>query len=159
MSPPSSEKWNQMFQVYSICTLFLFIKYFITTMYAINNDNHPEEDKMLPQVPVPADIKRRERVFLNDLENIPFHMAILWGAFIVQCFCNATGHGDKETTALTVLIIIYSCSRLFFTLCYIFAIQPFRTMCFVIGNGAIACVCCVMVASAFQVNIDSVFQS
>ena len=152
MSPPSGEKWDQLFHVYTICTLILFMKYFFSTLWAINNDNHPEEDKIFQPAPVPADIKRRERVFMNDVENIPFHMAILWGAFIVQNYCNYAGHGNHETSALIILMIVYTIARFLFTICYLFALQPFRTICFLISQFTIAATCIVMIISGFQIK-------
>jgi uncharacterized MAPEG superfamily protein len=154
MSPPSYDKWNEMFKVYSICTLVLFVKYFLTTMWAIDSSLRPEEDKILPLLPVPDDIKRRQRAFLNDVENIPFHMAILWGAFIVQNYCNASGHGDNETSGLIILIIIYTAARFLHTTCYLLALQPFRSLAYMIGQGAILATCGVMISSAFKVDLS-----
>lgn len=157
MSPPSNDKWNEMFQVYSICTLILFVKYFIITMWAIDSTTRPEEDKLLPMLPVPEDIKRRQRVFLNDVENIPFHMAILWGAFIIQNYCNASGHGDQQTSGLIVLIIIYTAARFLFTTFYLLALQPFRSIAYMIGQGAILVTCGVMISSAFKVDMNKIY--
>jgi hypothetical protein len=42
MGAPTPHEWNQFFRVYAICTLFLWVKYFGTAMYAVNQDNHPE---------------------------------------------------------------------------------------------------------------------
>ena len=154
MSPPSDNKWNEMFRVYSICTLILFVKYFLTALWAIDSSARPEEDKLLPTLPVPEDIKRRTRAFLNDVENIPLHMAILWGAFIVQNYCNASGYGDHETSALIVLIITYSGARLMHTTSYLLALQPFRSISYMIGQGAILATCGVMISSAFKVDIS-----
>ena len=44
MPSPTASEWNGMFHAYTICTLFLFLKYFLTAMYAVNNDDHPEGD-------------------------------------------------------------------------------------------------------------------
>jgi hypothetical protein len=53
---------------------------------------------MFPLPPPPKDLLRRERQFLNDLENIPFHMVIFWAAFLIQNFQNASGNGGKIGT-------------------------------------------------------------
>jgi hypothetical protein len=42
MGAPTSQQWNRLFRVYAICTLFLWAKYFVTAMYAVDLDNHPE---------------------------------------------------------------------------------------------------------------------
>ncbi len=76
-----------MFQVYSITSLVLLIKYFVTMMYAINPDDDPDEDeKIIGAKEVPSDIKRRQQTAANDTENIPLHFAIFWAAFVVQNF-------------------------------------------------------------------------
>eukprot|EP00600_Ochromonadales_sp_CCMP1393_P006216 CAMPEP_0174959850 /NCGR_PEP_ID=MMETSP0004_2-20121128/3397_1 /TAXON_ID=420556 /ORGANISM="Ochromonas sp., Strain CCMP1393" /LENGTH=164 /DNA_ID=CAMNT_0016208197 /DNA_START=41 /DNA_END=535 /DNA_ORIENTATION=+ len=155
MAPPSEYQWNALFRSYAMCTLLLFIKYFFVQMYSANMNNHPEEDKMLPSAPVPENIKRRERMFANDTENIPFHMVVLWGAFVVQCYANLTDEGKNETIALTVLMCLYTLCRILHSVFYAFALQPFRTISFVLANFTVAAVAIVMVVSAFQVDTDS----
>ena len=111
------------------------------------------EDSMLPgDKTVPADIKRRARVFANDLENIPLHLAIFWGAFIVQCFSNLSGYGQSETVGLTVLIILYSGLRFAFSLCYVLALQPFRSIFFISSQLAVGAAAIILVVSAFKVE-------
>lgn len=110
------------------------------------------EDKILGDRKNPDNIKRRVRVFGNDIENIPFHTTIFWGAFVVQCFANMSDYGESETVALTILIVLYSGLRLAFTLCYAFAIQPVRSICFVLANLCVLAAACVMVSSAFNVK-------
>jgi uncharacterized MAPEG superfamily protein len=110
------------------------------------------EDKVLGDHKNPENIQRRVRVFGNDLENIPFHTAIFWAAFVVQCFANMSEFGQNETLALTALIIMYCFFRLAFTLCYVFAIQPMRTIAFVLSNMCVASAALVMVNSAFNVD-------
>lgn len=104
--------------------------------------------------PNPPDIKRRVRVFANDLENIPFHTTVFWGAFIVQCFVNLNGknHGERETVALTALIVIYSGLRFLYSACYIFAIQPVRSIAYIFANLAVLAAACILVASAFKID-------
>jgi uncharacterized MAPEG superfamily protein len=100
----------------------------------------------------PEDIKRRSRVFANDIENIPLHTAVFWAAFIVQCFANLTGKGENETMALTVLIVLYCGFRLAYTFCYVFAIQPLRSILFALAHLAVAAAAIVMVISAFKLD-------
>ena len=42
MPSPSAMQWDTMFQAYAICTLVLYLKYFVTSLYAADQDNHPE---------------------------------------------------------------------------------------------------------------------
>jgi len=115
------------------------------------------EDKLLPggeNKTNPPDIKRRMRVFVNDLENIPFHTAIFWSAFIVQNFANLNGKsiGQRETVALTALIAIYTGLRMSYTLCYVFALQPFRSICYLLANCAVGAAAIVAINSSFSLD-------
>lgn len=112
------------------------------------------EDSILGDRKNPEDIKRRSRVFGNDLENIPFHTAIFWAAFVVQCFANLSDYGKTETVALTVLIVLYTALRFGYTLCYVFKVQPLRSICFILANLCVGIAACVMVSSAFNVETD-----
>ena len=146
-----------MIQVYAITTLILHVKYFIAIMYAANPDDHPEEDKgIFGEEKAPADIKRRQRTAANDIENIPFHFAIFWAAFIVQNLSNMSGNGDQETTALTCLVVIYAGISTLYSLCYVFALQPWRTVFFILSQLTVATTSCVLIASAFQVDTSKI---
>lgn len=107
---------------------------------------------MLGEKQNPDNIKRRERVFANDLENIPFHTAIFWGAFVVQAFANLSDYGKNETLALTALFVLYCFFRLTHTLTYVFALQPMRTISFILANLCVGITVCVMTASAFNTD-------
>jgi len=143
---------NQMFQVYSICTLTIFLKYIFSQVYGSNYNHHPEEDYKLGELKVPEDVKRRERNFLNDLENIPFDFVIFWAAFLVQCFTILSGSGKQETLALICLIVIYSGMRVLYTLFYICALQPYRSIVWIIARLAVITTASVLVSSAFKVD-------
>lgn len=95
--------------------------------------------------------------FHNDIENIPFHTAIFWGAFVVQCFTNACNKGQNETVALTALIILYTMFRIMYTICYIFALQPFRSLVWALALFCPLVAACVMVSSAFQFEANESF--
>lgn len=42
MTAPTAQQWKSMFEAYAVCTLFLFVKYFATQLYAVDQTNHPE---------------------------------------------------------------------------------------------------------------------
>ena len=149
-----------MFQVYTLASFILLTKYFATIMYAANPDNHLQEDEITfggNKRPPDENVKRRTRTAANDMENIPMHLAIFWSAFIVQNFCNASGNGQNETIALTCLIMIYTGLRLFYTVCYVFALQPWRTISFALSQMAIFAAAIVMVVSAFEVDASVIY--
>ena len=141
---------NQMFQVYAICTLIIFLKYLFCQFYGANKSNHPLEDKMGDVLP--ANIKRRERNFANDMENIPFDFVIFWAAFILQRDAIMSRNGGSETLAVTALIVIYTGSRILFTVFYLCAMQPYRSLAFALGRLTVAITAFVMISSAFKVN-------
>ena len=156
---PSKEQWNALVIIYAISTVWLYFKYFLSAVYAVNTGNHPAEDMPLLNLPpVPSNILRRERQFANDLENIPFHMAIFWAAFIVQNFANATGNGGRDgTLALSCLIVIYTVVRTFYTIFYCYAIQPFRTLFYVLGTWCIIATMAILIYSAVTLDMTKVF--
>lgn len=158
-SSPSNNEWNNLVKIYAVASVVLFLKYTISLFYAANSDNHPSEDKMFLLPPPPSDLLRRERQFVNDMENIPIHMAIFWAAFIVQNFQNASGNGGRiGTLGLSALIIIYVLSRVFFTICYVRAIQPFRTLFYIMGTLSVLIACGFLIYSSIQLDMASAFE-
>lgn len=161
MVSPSSQNWNSLIVVYSACTLFLYLKYFFCQMYGVDYEAHPPEDAKLlegkTQVHSPEDLKRRKRMFANDLENLPIHLTVFWAAFIVQNFANASGNGKNETTALILLFILYTFFRTFFTVFYAFQIQPLRSIVFILANLMVIAAGIVMVISSSYVDVNKVF--
>ena len=83
-------------------------------------------------------VQRKERMLANDLENIPLNLVVFWGAYILQNSVNNTNsdEGQEGTQALTALFIIYTIARVGHSLCYNFALQPARSISFVIGELA-----------------------
>ena len=155
---PTKAQWNSLAIIYAVSTAWLFFKYFLSAVYAVNADNHPEEDSIIYVPPIPSNIRRRERQFANDMENIPLHMAIFWAAFIVQNFANASGNGGRDgTIALSCLIVIYTFVRTLFTLFYCYGIQPFRTLCFVLGTCSVITTLAILIYSAVQLDMTKVF--
>ena len=159
MPAPTSAAWNGMVQTFALCTAFLYSKYFFSQMYGMNDANHPQEDADVlgTRLEAPPGIQRKERQFANDLENIPMHLSIFWAAFIVQNYVNASNKGEQTTTALTCLIVIYTALRTTFTICYIFRLQPYRTLAFVLGNFCVFGASAILIAAAFQLDMSTVF--
>lgn len=157
--PPTNTEWELMFKMYTVCTLFILLKYTVSVVYAINWDNRLQEDHDTfgsKIIPVATNARRREKVAANNLENIPLHLGIFWSALIVQCFANATGHGDLETTLLTYLILIYSCLRFAYTICYLYGWQPFRTLFFVLATSCVVSVACIAIRSAWKIDMSNI---
>ena len=155
---PSKYEWNSLVIIYAISTAILYMKYSWSLVYAANIDKHLPEDAMMKFPPPASNIQRRERQFVNDHENIPFHLPIFWAAFIVQNYSNATGNGGRDgTIALSCLILIYTLARTLYTIFYNFALQPWRTVCFVISNLAVGTTTAILIYSAVLLDMTKVF--
>merc|ERR1712196_585659 len=79
-----------LFQVYSVSMLCLFFLYEKAVFGALNPHAHlPEDDNLTEQLKREYDAtsedvhKRKNRIFLNALENIPLHATIFTGAVFV----------------------------------------------------------------------------
>ncbi len=87
---------------------------------------NPEDAKAFQGRQAPEDVEmvqRGARAWRNDLENIPIFLILAWiyvtaglssGAFAVYC-------------------IVFMVARIAHTICYIAAVQPWRTIAFTIG--------------------------
>ena len=87
---------------------------------------NPEDAKTFNARQTPEDapmVQRAARAWRNDLENIPIFLILAWiyvtaglssGAFVVYC-------------------VVFMVARIAHTICYIGAIQPWRTIAFTIG--------------------------
>jgi len=162
MPAPNASEWNALFQTYSICTLVLVIKVFVSNMIAADKvKEHLAEDKIIAipgLVNAPEDRRRRHQgVCSNDQENIPLHLVVFWAAFLVQQYTNAGGNGKYETVALTVLIAAYTGLRLFHSLSYYYALQPWRTLSFLLSTMSAWGAVSLLVAAAFQVDTNKLF--
>lgn len=154
MSISSSNDLHIMIQVFVICSFILLVKYEMSQLYGANLSNHPDEDKMIFKLDEKSDQKRKERQAANDVENIPMHLTIFWAAFIIQCLAIATGKGHSETIVLTALMIAYTCARILFTICYIFALQPYRTLSHVFSLFSVIGASAITVSIALQIDVD-----
>ena len=160
MTAPSFDRWNQLLIVYSICYLLLYLKYVVVLLMSADAANHPKEDeKFASKLKLLEGDEgiRLKRMLANDLENLPLQGVIFWSALLLQIFANASGNGDRETTALTVLIIVYTTSRLLHTICYYFALQPFRSISFMLAVFCTIAAAILAVNNASQIDFGNIF--
>ena len=139
---------QHMFLGYAICTLIILVKAKCVNFWGVNSDEHPPEDKDLPKLPVPADIKRRQRAIMNDLENLPVDMVVFW-AGALTCF---VASAEAEALALTVLMATYTGARVLHTTAYLGALQPWRTIAMVLGMCSVLSAAGVLVSAASKIN-------
>lgn len=95
-------------------------------------------------------------MFANELENVPFHVSIFILAFIVQNVANLSANWDSTsyygTLALSALYVIYAGLRVIYTICYLFALQPFRTISFVLSQLVVQTTVAILLYSAFTLT-------
>ena len=128
---------------YAVCTVALLFNVKIGNFSSASSAEHPPEDAFLKMPEPPPEIKRYQRLVMNNLENIPYDALLFWVAFVAvlaQSIAGAGSGGQQEALALNVLLPIYSAARISFTVCYLRALQPYRTLSFVVGT------CCVVAA-------------
>lgn len=118
----------------------------------MNSDEHPAEDDALPKLPVPADIKRRQRTIMNNLENVPVDLAVFWAGALVVLAGSLGGTCVAEALALTILLPVYVGARVLFTICYLAAKQPFRTISFALGMMSSLAAAGVLVSAGAKVS-------
>jgi glutathione S-transferase len=156
MSPPTSQEWQNMIYAYGACTLVIAVKYQVCQFIGVNPDNHPAEDeKLMGNKPEMSQemMKRRNRQAANDVENIPWNMVVFWAAFGIQNLLNfSSTDGQNGTRALTALIIIYTLARCMYTVCYLMALQPFRSITFLIGVFSTLATAAVLMYDASQID-------
>jgi uncharacterized MAPEG superfamily protein len=134
------------------------VKYQVSQWIGVNPENHPlEDEKLLQNLPDASEDtkKRRWRQAANDTENIPWNMVVFWAAFFVQNLLNFSflqNDGKNGTRALTALIIIYTCARCMFTICYLMALQPFRSITFFMGALATWVAAAILVYDTSQLD-------
>jgi len=68
-------------------------------------------------------VQRAARAWRNDLENIPIFLILAW------IYVTA----GLSSTAFVVYCLVFMAARIAHTICYIGAIQPWRTIAFTIG--------------------------
>jgi uncharacterized MAPEG superfamily protein len=163
MPRPSSNDWQNLLYSYAACTLILAVKFQICQFIGANHENHPSEDEKLMGAPpdIPEEVrKRRFRQAANDVENIPWNMIIFWSAFIIQnylSFSPTKTEGRDGTRALSGLIILYTFSRIIYTLCYLFAWQPFRSIFFILGMLCTLCAAAISMYAASKIDASDYF--
>jgi len=112
----------------SIITFLLFFKFFYTATFQGTKRQRAPEDKI--QQPTQADAtkafddsKRWERIVMNDLENIPWGMIMMWACVLVQA--------DRVTTLVAAAVFLVA--RVLHSICYIYQLMPWRTYCWALG--------------------------
>lgn len=123
-------------RMYAITTIVLGFKMFVNSLaqgrgrFASSIFTNPEDAKLfggkLETHEAPS-VERASSVWRNDLENIPFFL-IVAGIYVM-----ATGLSSE---AFEIYCVVFVVSRILHTIFFLNAIQPWRTIAFTVGEGA-----------------------
>jgi hypothetical protein len=69
-----------MILTYPICTTWIAILYWGCLLYGANAAKHPTEDAEVLglKLEAPENIDRKERISVNNVENLPLGLAVFW---------------------------------------------------------------------------------
>lgn len=152
----SGDDVNHLLRTMALCTFAILFKYIVTLFWSADLASHPAEDKMEHLIPTEeaqiAALKRKQRIFGNDIENIPIHLVIFWGTLQMIMYSLSQDNSKDTVKGLQGLVIIYTIGRYGHTLCYAFALQPFRTICFAIAQLSALTTGILMIYAAFQAD-------
>lgn len=103
---------------------------------AIKSGNRIDEDYSKLGLNRPlgvSDVDRQQdarwrRIVANDLENIPLGLIVLWSAALASSAKESEGG-----IGVIVLTIVFTVARFAYTACYVFALQPWRTVAWTLG--------------------------
>lgn len=117
---------------YAVATVLLFLKMFATSAYqgyhriSKMTFKTPEDAKLAGQAPADEElpqVQRAAKAWANDVENIPIFLG-LGVAYVLV--------GASSGWAAW-LFLTFTAARYLHTLCYLAALQPWRTIAYVIG--------------------------
>lgn len=120
---------------YAVCAVALFLKMFALSLYqgyhriSRRTFRNPEDAAFVSRTPAVEElpqVQRAARAWINDLENIPIFLALGVACVLL----------DAAPTAAPWLFVTFTAARYVHTLMYLFGLQPWRTIAYLVG---IAC--------------------
>lgn len=117
----------------TVCTLVISIIYDVALIKAINPNDHPAEDAKLgvddnakaayaKRVAEQGGVDRWTRIATNQIESFPLALFVLWAAVF-------SGVGINAAYCFGAYLTL----RILFLICYLFAVQPLRSIAFVLS--------------------------
>ena len=135
----------------NVCVMFFEYLFVIISQggKSVKAGSKPKEDQ-LPGRPLPNPTEadkaieaRWIRIVNNHNETVPFGFLM----FLVANKMTATRIESEPRLALLIVIILYTAFRFLFLVCYMLAVQPWRTICWassimcILAGGLIGVVC------------------
>eukprot|EP00301_Raphidiophrys_heterophryoidea_P001627 c10780_g1_i1.p1 GENE.c10780_g1_i1~~c10780_g1_i1.p1 ORF type:complete len:165 (-),score=39.60 c10780_g1_i1:90-584(-) len=90
----------------------------VTQDFSLNFNTEAVKDKTLLEKAA-----RYDRMVMNNLESIPIGLVIVWCTLLCA----------DDPIAHIVLVTIYAGARVCYSICYAYALQPFRSIVFILG--------------------------
>ena len=87
----------------------------------------------------------------NDKENVPYTLFVMWGCYYVAAQ-NSAAYPCLD--ALFVCGLIWLVARVSHTICYLFALQPFRSISWAVGQFSALAIAVTLVIASFQVRFS-----
>jgi len=118
----------------TVCNLVIFLMYTVALIKAINPNDHPAEDSKLgindsakaafaKRIADQGGVDRWTRIATNQIENFPLALYVLWAAVFAGVGINAA-----------YCFGTYLMLRIVFLICYLFGVQPLRTISFALSQ-------------------------
>jgi len=118
----------------TVCNLVIFLMYNVALIKAINPNDHPAEDSKLgindsakaafaKRIADQGGVDRWTRIATNQIENFPLALYVLWAAVFAGVGINAA-----------YCFGTYLMLRIVFLICYLFGVQPLRSISFILSQ-------------------------
>lgn len=138
----------------TVCNLILFIMYNVALIKAMNPSDHPAEDSKIgvddnakaafsKRIAEQGGVDRWARIATNQIESVPLSLYVLWAGVFAGVGINAA-YCFGAYVALRVLFLIF----------YLFALQPWRSIAFVLGSATVVAASCLGILTAKNAAVE-----
>lgn len=148
-------------QVVSICSLVLVFKFVFTSVLLGGKRQRAPEDGFNTDLKEGlTDSKgfdasqRYKRIVMNDLENIPFGLILMWTQVITGAYAFTGESKDAYWQSVSGLAIIFVIGRVGHTICYIYSLMPWRSIVWLIALLASFGMGITTVYASFKIKSD-----
>lgn len=133
---------------YALATVLLFAKMFATSLYqgfqriTKMTFKTPEDAALAGKAPAQEElpqVQKAGKAWSNDLENIPIFLG-LGAAYVLV---------EASSGLAMWLFMLFTASRYCHTLCYLNALQPWRTISYGVGIGCMIIMCIQILVTLF----------
>lgn len=129
------------------CSLVLWIMNVVALLKSMDPNNHPAEDAKVGMTDKDREafkekllkeggFSRWGRIAVNQQESFPLALVIMWAA-LLSC-----GNVIAIAQLMIGTFIGYTVLRIGFVICYLYALSPWRSICFLAGNACVLISAC-----------------